>query len=162
MHEHLHQALVHKVVSLLWLEGVGEVGDDIQMCLLPTSRLRNWLARLVNIVGVLSKKHISLKKSCTDIFACWSIRDPKQHPKSQEKCGIYNMSPLRIVLRVSLVIVSAWHFVLWTSLLYRQRYIVVYLSSEKCTYSESFWVKTSTKCPEYKPECNRIHSAKGV
>ena len=47
--------------------------------------------------------HISLKKSCTDFFqsfyACWSTRDPKQHPKSQEKCCFHNVSPLSHALQ---------------------------------------------------------------
>ncbi|CAL8325382.1 unnamed protein product [Arctogadus glacialis] len=53
---------------------------------------------LVTVGGVLSEMHISLKKSCTDFFqslyACGSTRDPKQHPKSQEKCCFHNLSPL--------------------------------------------------------------------
>ena len=39
--------------------------------------------------------------------------------------------------RVSLAIVSACHLYLRTSLLYRQRYIVVSLSPDKCTYCKS-------------------------
>ena len=38
---------------------------------------------------------------------------------------------------VNLVIVSAWHLVLWTSLLYRQHYIVA-LSSDKCPVQMSY------------------------
>ena len=38
------------------------------------------------------------------------------------------------------------------SLLYRQLYIVVLLSTDKCTYCKSLWTKASAKCPKYK--CN--------
>ena len=62
----------------------------------------NWLARLVTVHGELSEMHISLKKACTDFFlslyACGSTRDPKQHPKSQEK-SFHNMSPLKKMLK---------------------------------------------------------------
>ena len=54
---------------------------------------------------------------------------------------------------VNLVMVSAWHLVLWTSSLYPQRYIVVSLSSDKWTYCESLWIKASDKRPECKCEC---------
>ena len=37
--------------------------------------------------------------------------------------------------------------VLWTSLLYRQRYVVS-LSSNKCTNCKSLWIKVLAKCPQ--------------
>ena len=46
---------------------------------------------------------------------------------------------------VNLAIVGALHLVLWTSLLYRQRYIVS-LSYDKCTYCKSLWIKGSAEC----------------
>ena len=48
---------------------------------------------------------------------------------------------------LNLAIVSALHLFLSTSLLYRI-HIVVSLSSDKCTYCKSLWIKTSAKCPE--------------
>ena len=49
---------------------------------------------------------------------------------------------------VNLAIVSAWHLVLWISLLKRQRYIIVSLSSDKCTCNcKSLWIKASAKRP---------------
>ena len=50
---------------------------------------------------------------------------------------------------VNLVSVSAWHLVLWTSLMYRQRYVVSH-SYDKCTYCKSRWIKASAKGPECK------------
>ena len=46
---------------------------------------------------------------------------------------------------VSLVIVSAWLLGLRTSLLYRQRYLVVSLPSNKSTYRKSLWIRASAK-----------------
>ena len=43
--------------------------------------------------------------------------------------------------------VIAWNFYLRTSLLYRQRYIVVFLLANYC---KSFGIKASAKCPECK------------
>ena len=61
---------------------------------------RNWLARLVTVGGVLSEMHISLKKECTDFFQSLYVygntRDPKQHPKSRQKCCFNNMSRLKV------------------------------------------------------------------
>ena len=45
---------------------------------------------------------------------------------------------------VNLVMISAWHLVLWAILLYQQRYIVS-LSSDKCTFCKSLWIKASDK-----------------
>ena len=57
-----------------------------------------WCCRLVTIGGILSEMPIPLKKSCTDLFqslyACGSTSDPKQHPKSKEKC-CFHESPLK-------------------------------------------------------------------
>ena len=49
-------------------------------------------------------------------------------------------------------IVRAFLLVLWTSLLYRKRYIVVSFSSDKWTYCKSLWIKAFAKCPKCK--CN--------
>ena len=54
---------------------------------------------------------------------------------------------------LKLVIVSAWHLVLWISLLYPQLYIVV-PSSEKFTYCKSLLIKRLLNHPECK--CNLI------
>ena len=37
-----------------------------------------------------------------------------------------------------------------TSLLYRQGFIVVSISLDKCTYCKSFWIKAFAKCPKCK------------
>ena len=50
------------------------------------------------------------------------------------------------------MIVSALHFVLWTSLLYR-RLNIFSLSCDKCTYCESLWIKASDECPKCKCKC---------
>ena len=59
-----------------------------------------------------------------------------------------------------IVCCMSWHLkivlsnlFIWTSLLYQQRYIVVSLSSDKCTHCKSLWIKVSTKCPKCK--CKR-------
>ena len=47
---------------------------------------------------------------------------------------------------------------LWTSLLYRRWYIVVSLSSDKCTYCKSFWIKVAAnalKVNVYQLTCSR-------
>ena len=53
--------------------------------------------------------------------------------------------------RVNLAIVSAWHLVLWTSLLYWQRYIVVSLPIDKCAYCKSLWIKGECKSLFWRP-----------
>ena len=72
-------------------EGWGS-GWNSNVLFLRMSRRRNWLTRLVTVGGVLSEMYISLKESCTDLlqclYACGSTRDPKQNPKSKEKCFI--------------------------------------------------------------------------
>ena len=65
--------------------------------------------------------------------------------------------PISLVLYrewVNLAIVSGWHLVLWTTLLNRQGYIVASLSSDKCTYCKSLWIKASAKRPECKCHVN--------
>ena len=44
------------------------------------------------------------------------------------------------------------------SLLYRQRYIVISLSSDKCTYCKSLWIKASAE----RPECKRKNTLQGL
>ena len=58
---------------------------------------------------------------------------------------------------VTLAIVSAWDLVLWTSLLYRQRYIVS-LSSDKCTSCKLLWIEESAKRPKCKCNSSKFSS----
>ena len=64
--------------------------------------------------------------------------------------GVSRPGRVRDDMNVNLAIVTAWHLVLGTSLLDRQRYIVS-LSYDKCTYCKSLFIKASAKCP--KCEC---------
>jgi hypothetical protein len=82
--------LVHKILAMLWLEGSGEVGDNIHV---PPS-----------YVGCIShsKNHVqTFFKLCMRVGA----PDTQNHSPNpmQEKCCLYNMSPL-IFIKSQIVI----------------------------------------------------------
>jgi hypothetical protein len=80
---------------------------------------------LGSVGGVLSEMHISLKKSCTHFFQSLYACDPKQHPKSQEKCCFHNMSPNSTIVINDLQLSKdgKWH----VSLAIKYSYIILFV-----------------------------------
>ena len=83
---------------------------------------------LGSVGGVLSEMHISLKKSCTHFFQSLYACDPKQHPKSQEKCCFHNMSPNSTIVINDLQLSKdgKWHVSLAIKYSTLQEYIILF------------------------------------
>ena len=142
------------------------IGPVNSLCVFMSSRVCDWMSDAKLIASVCLKNYFYSTVFCfyTEWILRFELARDVDYPWKVCLCFLFVCFILYffLIANLSLALVNfanqkcvgiTCFLVLWTSLRYRQRYIVVSLSS----YCKSLQIKASAKCPKGKCESISMH-----